>query len=118
MVSSITSGLLWTWLVSVRCVPFKRPSAHTLLSADDVVIELNGSLHLPDSISAVQNIVKAKKTIGGSWIRIKGTNVRLIGKDDPDWAYGSIWGYGEQWWKAGQKVSRAPNSHPRIPQLI
>ena len=78
--------------------------ADVLLLAEDVVIELHGSLHLPNNIAAVQAKVKMNKNPGSSWIYIQGTDVSLIGENSKSVDHGSFHGYGQQWWDIGQKV--------------
>ena len=75
-----------------------------LLFTEDVVIELNGSLHLPNNIAAVQAKVQANKNPGSSWIDIQGTDVSLIGENSKSVDHGSFHGYGQQWWDIRQKV--------------
>ena len=76
-----------------------------LIFAADVVIELNGSLHIPKNIAAVQAKVKANKNPDSSWIYIQGTDVSLIGQDSNSLDDGSFYGYGQQWWDIRQRVS-------------
>ena len=95
--------------------------SHTdvLLFAEDVVIELNGSLHLPNNIAAVQAKVKTNKNPDKSWIYIQGTDVSLIGENSNNLDHGAFYGYGQQWWDIGQKVSCVPDTtHESVSRLM
>ena len=78
------------------------------------MIELNGSLHLPNNIADVQAKVKKNTNGGKGWIYIDGTDVSLIGPGTGDDSAGSFYGYGQQWWDAIQKVSYRHVNHSRI----
>ena len=117
-VSSITPGRLCPGTISVRCLLLRAGPILTCLFVENVVIELNGSLHLPNNIAAVQAKVKADKNPNSSWFYIQGTDVSLIGQNSQSLDGGSFYGYGQQWWAAGQKVSYVPDDRSRIPYLI
>jgi hypothetical protein len=86
-----------------------------------VVIELNGSLHLPNNITEVQTKVATSTNPGSTkpWFHIQGKNVSLLGKrgESID-CCGSFHGYGQQWWDIGERVSGVPDKRSCIPYLI
>ena len=98
------SPMNWSGL-SAWCA-VERP-AHTQMfsSAENVVIQLDGSLCLPNNIAAVQAKVQSNKNPGNKpWFYIDGTNVQLIGAGGNSPDSGSFQSYGQQWWAIKQQV--------------
>ncbi|KAM0328640.1 hypothetical protein ACHAQA_005052 [Verticillium albo-atrum] len=69
------------------------------LTLDNVIISVQGNLHLSQDISAVQKIVAAGN---GHWFNFAGKNVQYIGNEDIN--HGWIYSYGQAWWSANEKA--------------
>lgn len=101
-------------------------------SADHVKVLLNGNLLLPQNVTQVQAAINATQnpksvrvapglsstrgltafqTYATPWIYISGSDVEIEGPSDQ--AFGGFYGFGEQWWHAGNRVSR-----PHHPSLL
>jgi len=99
-------GPLCTGTIFVRRILCEAGPSKAFLSAADVIIDLKGSLHLPNDIAAVQAKVRSNTNPGSSnkpWFYIKGKDVSLIGQGG-DSPAGSFYSYGQQWWDIIQKV--------------
>ncbi|KIM29881.1 glycoside hydrolase family 28 protein [Serendipita vermifera MAFF 305830] len=74
----------------------------------NVVINIEGSIHLPNNITAVQQKVASNPNPPSSyaipWIYIQGSYVQLKGSSSDDG--GAFHGYGQQWWDIGNRTLR------------
>ncbi|RXG41513.1 hypothetical protein VDGE_09366 [Verticillium dahliae] len=69
------------------------------LNLTNVILSVQGNLHLPQDISAVQKIVAGGN---GHWFDFAGTDIQYIGNSDI--SHGWIYSYGQAWWSANAKA--------------
>ncbi|KFA78787.1 hypothetical protein S40288_08984 [Stachybotrys chartarum IBT 40288] len=84
------------------------------LSLDNVIISVQGNLHLPQDIPTVQQIVVDN---GGrvEWFEFKGKDVQYIGSEDI--TTGWIYSYGQAWWQANPAGSTGIANRPHLMRL-
>ncbi|KAE8350444.1 putative exopolygalacturonase C [Aspergillus coremiiformis] len=75
----------------------------------NVEIQMHGNLHLPQNISAVQEIVNAGKS---TWFTFEGPRVDWIGPEDEN--NGWIESYGQAWWDANPPNKTGISGRPHL----
>ncbi|WWC88832.1 uncharacterized protein L201_003746 [Kwoniella dendrophila CBS 6074] len=88
---------------------FNTPVNATL---NNVNIQLNGNIHLPQNITYVQGIVNG--STGGNvwWINLTGDHLNFTGSTNL--STGWIYGHGQQWWDANPKNGSGIASRPHL----
>ncbi|GHJ86367.1 hypothetical protein NliqN6_2769 [Naganishia liquefaciens] len=82
------------------------------LKLDDVHVEFLGSVHLPQDIPYVQNIVANSSDYSGHWFRFTGKNLKWYGTKDV--ATGWIESYGQAWWDANPAGKSGLANRPHL----
>ncbi|CAG7850819.1 Probable exopolygalacturonase C; AltName: Full=Galacturan 1,4-alpha-galacturonidase C; AltName: Full=Poly(1,4-alpha-D-galacturonide)galacturonohydrolase C; Flags: Precursor [Serendipita indica DSM 11827] len=89
-------------------VDYNMWSPMSWVNLSGVTISLNGNLHLPNNITAVQQKVATNPNPPSNyaipWIYIQGSNVYLKGSSSKKG--GAFHGYGQQWWDIGNRTLR------------
>ncbi|CAK44512.1 uncharacterized protein An02g12450 [Aspergillus niger] len=81
----------------------------TATNLSNVEIRMHGNLHLPQNITAVQNIVSDGTS---TWFTLEGPKVDWIGPEDVN--NGWIDSYGQPWWDANPAGSSGIDNRPHL----
>lgn len=81
----------------------------TATNLSNVKIRMHGNLHLPQNITAVQNIVSDGTS---TWFTLEGPKVDWIGPEDVN--NGWIDSYGQPWWDANPAGSSGIDNRPHL----
>ncbi|KAJ6157760.1 exopolygalacturonase C [Penicillium chermesinum] len=91
----------------------------TPVSATDlsnVQIQMNGNIHLPQNITAVQEIVNGSSgalySNGKYWFSLVGSNIDYIGSSNVK--HGWVYSYGQAWWDANPPKGTGIESRPHL----
>ncbi|KAL9093873.1 MAG: hypothetical protein Q9165_003796 [Trypethelium subeluteriae] len=87
-----------------------NPISATNLS--NVAINLQGNLHLPQNITAVQTIVNASSSGNAYWFTFSGPSIDYIGSKNV--SNGWIYSYGQAWWDANPVNGTGIGGRPHL----
>jgi galacturan 1,4-alpha-galacturonidase len=90
-----------------RGVTYNAYSPMQFLDLNNVRVEINGNIQLPNNISYIQNKVAQitrEGTFGKSWFYFEGKDVSIYGSEDKKWGW--FEGHGQQWWDIVLQTNR------------
>jgi hypothetical protein len=79
---------------------------------NNVTVELNGNLHLPQNVSYIQSLVNASSSGNLYWFTLQGPGTRWIGTSNV--TTGWIYSYGQAWWDANKYPSTGAPGRPHL----